>query len=231
MSMTRDAFEAIREAIVSGNLEFGERLSEVLIAEALGMSKAPVRAAFAELREQGLVNIVPQAGTYVFSPSAEDVRTMSDFRLFLETEALHLAMERNRSRLLSGLKAAITDMSEAIDAGRYSDYRRADSAYHMVMLRESGNRYLPKAYSLTSTALEALRVRLQGGAGGFWDRSFREHKKIHSLLEKDDLAAATELLKSHILVINHSLHTLPAALTNGRGEGATERNYSGIFNR
>jgi DNA-binding GntR family transcriptional regulator len=48
VSLTRDAFERIREAIVSGALEFGEPLSETQIAKALGMSKAPVRAAFME---------------------------------------------------------------------------------------------------------------------------------------------------------------------------------------
>ena len=69
VSLTREAFERIREAIVSGALEFGEPLSETQIAKALGMSKAPVRAAFMELRDKGLVNIVPQSGTYVFSPT------------------------------------------------------------------------------------------------------------------------------------------------------------------
>ena len=64
MSLTREAFERIREAIVSGALEFGEPLSETQIAKALGMSKAPVRAAFMELRDKGMVNIVPQSGTY-----------------------------------------------------------------------------------------------------------------------------------------------------------------------
>ena len=54
--MTSEAFERIRDAIVSGGLEFGEPLSETQIATALGMSKAPVRAAFIELRDKGLVN-------------------------------------------------------------------------------------------------------------------------------------------------------------------------------
>ena len=91
MSLTREAFERIREAIVSGALEFGEPLSETQIAKALGMSKAPVRAAFMELRDKGMVNIVPQSGTYVFSPSEEDVRMLSSFRALLEDEAVRVA--------------------------------------------------------------------------------------------------------------------------------------------
>jgi DNA-binding GntR family transcriptional regulator len=51
MSLTTDAFERVRDAIVSGGLDLGEPLSETQIAKALSMSKAPVRAAFIELRD------------------------------------------------------------------------------------------------------------------------------------------------------------------------------------
>ena len=47
------------------------------------MSKAPVRAAFTDLRDMGLVSIVPQAGTYVFTPTRKDVEEMSHFRAML----------------------------------------------------------------------------------------------------------------------------------------------------
>ena len=59
LSLTQEACERLRDAIVSGRFEFGERLSEEQIARALGMSKAPVRAAFMDLRDMGLVTIVP----------------------------------------------------------------------------------------------------------------------------------------------------------------------------
>ena len=98
MSMTTEAFERIRDAIVSGGLEFGEPLSETQIAKAMGMSKAPVRAAFIELRDKGLVTVVPQSGTYVFSPTADDVRTMSHFRALLEDEALRESVARRARR-------------------------------------------------------------------------------------------------------------------------------------
>src|SRR5437868_2432631 len=110
MSMTSDAFDRIRDAIVSGGLEFGEPLSETQIAKALGMSKAPVRAAFIELRDKGLVTVVPQSGTYVFSPTADDVRTMSEFRAVLENQALREAIKLRRAAVLTRLDDAIADM-------------------------------------------------------------------------------------------------------------------------
>src|SRR5882724_2963792 len=122
MSMTTEAFERIRDAIVSGGLEFGEPLSETQIAKALGMSKAPVRAAFIELKDKGLVTIVPQSGTYVFSPTAEDVRTLSHFRALLENEALREAMKHRADVLLVRLDDAIARMKRALAAKNYEAY-------------------------------------------------------------------------------------------------------------
>jgi DNA-binding GntR family transcriptional regulator len=230
--MTTDAFERIRDAIVSGGLEFGEHLSETQIANALGMSKAPVRAAFIELRDKGLVTIVPQAGTYVFSPTADDVRTMSHFRALLENEALTEAVAHDRARVVAGLDESIATMRKALSAKNYDAYRKADSAYHMVFMGHAGNRYLLKAYQLTSTALEALRVRLQRGAGNFRELSFREHCEIADFLRAGDDASALALLRRHILVINESLHTLPlTANRSSRKDKGDDRDYVAVFAR
>ena len=230
MSLTREAYERIRDAIVSGALEFGEPLSETQIAKALGMSKAPVRAAFMELRDKGLVTIVPQSGTYVFSPTAEDVRMLSHFRALLENEAVQEAISRNPARLLAKLDAAIVRMKRAVTAQDWEIYRKADSAFHIAFLEESDNRYLLNAYYLGATALEALRVRLQRGQNNFRERSFNEHIDILRLLRAGEVGSACALLRTHILIINDSLHTFPLNPQKGsRKDQPPARNYAEIF--
>ena len=162
MSLTRSAFERIRDAIVSGRLEFGEHFSETQIAKALGMSKAPVRAAFMELRDKGLVTIVPQSGTYVFSPTEEDVRTLSHFRGLLENEAVREAIKRNPASLLAKLDEAIFRMKRAMAAQDWEMYRKADSFYHLAFLEECDNRYLLNAYHL---AADCARGAARAAAG------------------------------------------------------------------
>lgn len=232
MSMTREAFERIRDAIVSGGLELGEHLSESAIAKGLGMSKAPVRAAFMELRDRGLVTVVPQSGTYVFSPSAEDVRTMSEFRALLEDRALREAHRLRRETMLARLAAAVELMREALPARDWQAYRHADNAYHMAFLEECGNPYVLRAYHLTSSKLEALRVRLQGGAGNFRERSFHEHIEMLDQLGADRLDDAAAVLRDHILVINDWIRDgqlrSDRATRKQKGEG---RDYAGIFAR
>jgi DNA-binding GntR family transcriptional regulator len=230
MSLTREAFERIRDAIVSGGLEFGEHLSETQIANALGMSKAPVRAAFMELKDKGLVTIVPQSGTYVFSPTPEDVRTLSHLRALLENEAVREAMKHQPSRLLTKLDEAIAQMKGARAMKDWDVYRKADSRFHLAFLEECDNRYLMNAYHLGAAALEALRVRLQRGQNNFREQSFNEHIDMAKLLRAGKIDDACAILRSHILIINDSLHTFPLdpQKTVRKGQSPA-RDYAEVF--
>ena len=191
------------------------------------MSKAPVRAAFMELRDKGLVTIVPQSGTYVFSPTADDVRTLSHFRALLEKEAIREAMKRHPDTVVVRLEEAIARMKRALAGKDYAAYGKADSAFHMAILEGAENRYLIKAYALSSTALEALRARLQ--SGGFRERSFDEHVEMARLLKAKKIAEASRLMREHILVINDSLHLLPLGPTRGARRDAPPRDYASLF--
>ncbi|HBT02638.1 MAG TPA: hypothetical protein DEB47_22945 [Citreicella sp.] len=209
VSLSKLAFTRIRDAIVSGDLAFGERLSEVQIAEALEMSKAPVRTAFLELRDRRLVTIVPQAGTYVFSPSREDVYEMSSFRAILETAGMRLSLQAARATVLDTLATTIPRMEKALGEGNWKDYEAADMEYHLAFINNSGNSYLPQAYDLTAPAIKALRVRLQAGTGAYRKQSFGEHKQILRHLEAGDPDQAAEALRAHIMVINEAKLDLP----------------------
>nr|WP_231710511.1 GntR family transcriptional regulator [Roseibium limicola] len=224
--MTQEACDRIRDAIVSGKFDFGERLSEEQIARALGMSKAPVRAAFMDLRDMGLVTIVPQAGTYVFTPSRQDVEEMSRFRAMLEQEALQSALKRNPEALVHHLSAAISQMDHAIAVGEWALYSSADSAFHRAFLQLAGNRYLEKAYDLTATALEALRARLQAGEGDFWRRSYSEHTKMRDLIAAGAFDDADALLQDHILIIIRSLALPDTSLqTRQKSQRRSDQEY------
>lgn len=232
MSMTRDAYDRIRDAIVSGGLELGEHLSEAAIAAALGMSKAPVRAAFMELRDNGLVSVVPQSGTYVFSPTAEDVRTMSEFRAMLENQALRDAFRLRPEVMLARIRTAVDTMRQALPVRDWDGYRRADNAFHAAFLEECGNPYVLRAHSLTASTLEALRVRLQGGAGNFRERSFREHLEMLALLEAGDIEEAAAILREHILIINDWMTGRTFSGDRGtRKLKGEDRDYASIFAR
>src|SRR6201986_1415971 len=108
--LTQMAYEKILKAIVYGRLDLGEPLSENDLAKALDVSKAPIRQSLNELRVKGLVVVVPQSGSYVFSPTREEIEELCDFRLLLEQRALHVSMEKAAPAMLRSLKKVVDRM-------------------------------------------------------------------------------------------------------------------------
>ncbi len=157
---------------------------------------------------------------------------MSHFRALLEDEALRESVRRNPDAVQTRLRDAIEAMRKALAAEDWTTYRRHDSAFHLAFLEESGNRFILRAHLLTSTALEALRVRLQRGEGGFRVRSFKEHVSIADDLKAGRLDAAARLLREHILIINEWVDTLPLAGDRiSRKDKPDDRDYAAVFAR
>lgn len=196
-SLTDLAEERIRAAIVHGERAFGEALSEASLAVSLGISKTPVREALLRLKMDGLVDIQPQRGTFVFSLEPEEVRELTAFREIVETEALGLAMRRDRAALVAALKANLARMPR----GRVLEQRRVhvlDTEFHETIVEACSNRYLIAAYGLIARRVEALRYRLPVGDEQV-EHCQQNHARILARIDDGDVRRAQSMLREHIL--------------------------------
>jgi len=159
-SLTDLAVAEIRGAIVDGRLAFGEQLSEAVLAVKLGISKTPVREALLRLKLEGLVDVQPQRGTFVFTLSPGEVHEICAFRAMTECEALDLAMSRDRPALLAALERVLADMDRAGPEANRDLVKRFDAAFHEAIVDACGNQYLQAAYGLIAFKIQALRARL-----------------------------------------------------------------------
>src|SRR5258708_5249501 len=110
------AYAALRDAIVSTELEPGRRISENEIADKLGVSRTPVREALARLSDDQLVQIVPQLGTFVSRISVAGVDDAQFLREALECSAVRLAAESVDKSGMADLHALIARQETARDA-------------------------------------------------------------------------------------------------------------------
>lgn len=195
--LTLRVTERLRQAIVDGEVELGDALSEDKLATRLGVSRSPVHEALTALEQQGLIDIKPQRGSFVFLPTKEDIENLCEFRLMIEAEALRLAMRRRRDETLAALKAAAQGMQEAVLAGDHLRSSHGDTAFHGVSIENSGNSYLINSYRLVSGKVAALRSHRSTDA--IRGEASAEHFEIIARLEEDDLPAALEALSNHIL--------------------------------
>jgi DNA-binding GntR family transcriptional regulator len=196
-SLAGQAADRIRDRIVKGDFQLGEALSETTLAAELGISKTPVREAFLLLKTEGLVDVVPQRGTFVFRIDAAEADKLSEFRGVLETSALRMAMDKGASGLGRALDAIVADMSASLGIGDKNAYREQDALYHQCIIDRCDNHYLSRSYAVVAFRIRALRYRLATDPE-LNAASLEQHAALADLIGRGLRGRATTLLRRHI---------------------------------
>ena len=196
-SLTELAHDSLRQLIVGGELPMGAQLSEATLAVQLGISKTPVREALLRLRVDGLIEIQPQRGTFVFSLTARQVEEICAFREVMEVTAVKLAMEARHAELVKGLQANVREMALARKARNWKGIRQLDEAFHQTIVDHCGNAYLQQAYKLIASKISALRARLPQENEQV-DHCQQNHATIVNLMRDGRVAPTQRALALHI---------------------------------
>ena len=98
-------FKTLRQAIIKGNLEPGERLMEMDLASRMGVSRTPIREAMRMLELEGLVIMIPRCGARVAKISFKNLKDVLEVREALEELAITLACQRVTEEQLEELRA------------------------------------------------------------------------------------------------------------------------------
>jgi DNA-binding GntR family transcriptional regulator len=196
-SLTDLAEERIRSLIMSGAFSLGEQLSEAQLATRLGISKTPVREALLRLRVDGLIDIQPQRGTFVFSLTPEEVDEICRYRELVEVAALGLAMQASLKELVAALDANVAAMKRAHTKNDLRAIPILDQAFHQAIVDHCDNAYLKQAYLLASSKITALRARLPEENERV-DHCQENHAAIVRLVRTGRIANAQKALALHI---------------------------------
>lgn len=196
-TLTEVAVEKIRQMIISGELEFGQQITESQLSESFGLSKTPVREALLRLCSERLIEIRPRYGTFICRLTAEEIDNISELRIALENCAIHSAFNKNRQKLLTELQENI-DCCERLrvktDRGAYLSL---DVNFHSCLLKFAENPYLIDMHRNTTTKVLAMRNRLTFSQE-YIANSIQEHKDIVQALIANNPDRACSVLKQHI---------------------------------
>src|SRR4051812_21467837 len=200
-------YEALRAAIVSTELEPGRQVSENEIAEKLGVSRTPVREALARLRDDQLVQIVPQLGTFVSPISVSGVDDAQFLREALECCAVRLAAERADRGDVAQLGALIGRQEHARDAADADAFYVLDDELHSTLCEMSGR---PIAWTIVARANGHLnRVRrLSLSEPRYIAKMIDEHKAVVDAVGQRDPDAAERALRHHLRMVLSDLPTI-----------------------
>ncbi len=193
----------LREAITTAQLIPGRRLSENELAGQLGVSRTPIREALALLREERLVAIVPQLGTFVTRVSPAAVADAAFVREALECSAVRLAAEAIEGPLLAGLQANLA-AQESADVLAFDGL---DDDFHRALCDASGH---PIAWTLTHRAngqLDRIR-RLSLPEPGYLREMVAEHHDVVAAVARRDADGAERALRHHLRMVPSLLGAL-----------------------
>jgi GntR family transcriptional regulator, rspAB operon transcriptional repressor len=199
----------LREAIISAELEPGRRLSENELADLLGVSRTPVREALARLRDERLVAIVPQLGTYVTLISQQGVADAAFVREALECSAIRLATDRADDVALAALQANLAAQERAVEEEDAESFDRLDDALHQSLCNLSGH---DVAWTLSRRAnghLDRVR-RLSLPDPAYMGEMVDEHRQVIAAVADRDTDRAELLLRHHLRMVLSSLPHLQA---------------------
>ena len=149
-------FKTLRQAILKGELEPGERLMEIQLAERLGVSRTPIREAIRKLELEGLVLMIPRKGAEVAKISESNLRDVLEVRRSLEELAIDLACQRITEEELDELNKAEVDFKAAIENG---DAMQIAQSFHEIIYNSTKNQKLVQI--LNNLREQMYRYRLE----------------------------------------------------------------------
>ena len=200
-------YDVLREAILSGVFEPGHKLRQETLAEAIGVSRVPVRSALIQLEADGLVEMHDRKGAVVRSLSAEQVVEIYELRLLLEEHALVRSMGTLTPERAERLRS-LADDSDAKEEG--AGFLRAREEFYAELYDAERN---PLAWEL----IEDLRLKvglyvLGWRVAGAHDHS---HRELVDVVVTGDIDAARAALRDHLGTVRdgvlHMIRRDPAA--------------------
>ncbi len=145
-TLTQMAVDQIRDAIVSGRFQPGERLVEMELSENLGVSRAPLREAFRILAGEGLIEIKQNRGCTVVNPSVEELEQMVLFRALIEGAAARLVTARADEAVFDRLAVFHRSMIGSQKMKDNLPFLEAYWEFHRNLLTSSGNAFLLQSW-------------------------------------------------------------------------------------
>lgn len=190
-------FNTLRQAILKGEMEPGERLMEITLANKLGVSRTPIREAIRKLELEGLVNMIPRKGAVVASISEKDMRDVLEVRITLEELAVTLAIKHMEPADIDQLKDAAKGFENAVISRDIVSIVEGDVAFHDIIYNKTENNRLIQIINNLREQMYRYRLEYIKDARTH-SILISEHNDIIEALRCKDIDAAKNAVREHI---------------------------------
>lgn len=201
------AYAHVKAAILDRTYEGGSLLTEGEIADAVGVSRTPVREALLRLQAEGLLKLYPKKGALVLPVSAQEVEDVLEARSLVETFTAGKAYARRES-LVDTLRPLLEEMKRHRDSGEARALADADRAFHAAIVEAAGNTVLARLYNALRDRQLCMGVAAMRAEPAWMAQVVDEHAGILATLEDGDEAGFTARVASHVTDVGTRLRSL-----------------------
>ncbi|MCK9341008.1 MAG: GntR family transcriptional regulator [Synergistaceae bacterium] len=193
------AYEWIRDAIESGELEMGTPLPENLLAREIGVSRTPIREALRSLEQDGYVKIIPQKGAFVSEISLEDLKEIYDIRKLLEPFAALSAVNRIPEEEIDEMEKGWKALKKAALAGEVDLTRvsEMDLLLHLTITKYATNKRIGAIITTYHAQIKRFQ-KLSAQSLSNIHETIGQHLEILEKLRERDARGLSSLLYEHI---------------------------------
>jgi DNA-binding GntR family transcriptional regulator len=197
MSLTDEAYEAIKRKIITLEYRPGQYLNEVQVCKSLGIGRTPVHQALHRLMLERLVEIIPRKGLIVRPDSLNEVLALLEARWVIEPYCAGLVVARATRDDIEALRVVIDKARTAAEAADTEAFMSLDVAFHATLSKVAGNQILSELLRTLhdrATRIWYLHV---------WQRqdmllTQQEHAAIFEAVARSDKDAAISAMQNHL---------------------------------
>jgi DNA-binding GntR family transcriptional regulator len=211
--LSQQAYEDIKQKIVSLELPPGSVIDEGSLQDELDLGRTPIREALKRLSLEKLVNIVPRRGMFVSEIGITDLQQLFELRVMLESLAARFAAQRGNHEQWHRMELALNGLpwsdlpteDEALMANEA--LITIDKACHEIVYEAANNEFLQDTL-ITHYALSLRLWYFFLADIGDMRQAILEHKRILKALKARDAESASQLMKSHIQAFQEEIQSV-----------------------
>jgi DNA-binding GntR family transcriptional regulator len=187
----------LRDMIMSGELREGDKIKENDLCDMMGISKTPLREALRVLSAEGLIRLIPNRGSYVTTPTFEEIKEMFDVMSVLEGVCARTAAEKMNGKDFSKLEKLHNKLEESFRRRDQKKYIHQNNSYHALVQELAGNKTLNQI--VNGLRQKILLYRFQSlNLPERFEQSIREHRDLLAAFRNRDPEKAEMLMTSHL---------------------------------
>ncbi|PIC66711.1 GntR family transcriptional regulator [Sporosarcina sp. P21c] len=203
-----NAFSQLQKWIIDGTLQPGEKLNDVELAEALGVSRTPIRESLQLLEVQGFVQMFPGKATQVTDVDRESISDLLPPLAALQALSAELSIPNLTESIIKKLRETNKKFALAVEKEDYFQALKTDEKFHQIIVDTANNPYISSM--LVSLQAHVRRLFFHNSII-LTEQSIEEHEQIIDLMSKRNGEQVTKVMRENWLRAIEEFHSIEKA--------------------